>query len=57
MKSGGGMNGGGLGGNVGVVVGEFITGAFGGSGGPTDCGSRDCGMTGKCGEGAGWKSR
>ena len=54
MRLGGGMNGGGLGGKVGVVVGEAKTGVIGGSGDPTDCVSRYCGM---CGEGAGWNSR
>lgn len=50
------MNGGGLGGNVGVVVvGEILMGAFGGSGGTTDWGNMDCGIG--SGRGGGLKSR
>jgi hypothetical protein len=41
------MDGGSLGGSVGVVVGDILNGAFGGSGGTIDWGSR--------GDGAGWK--
>ena len=56
-----GMNGEGLGGNVGEVVGDIISGVFGGRGGTTDC-KTDCGSS-DCGNGSGggggwnrWKS-
>ena len=54
-RVGEGMNCGGLGGKVGEVVGDIITGVFGGSGGTADWGSRDCGI-GSGGGGGGRKS-
>jgi hypothetical protein len=54
MTVGGGLNCGGFGGNVGVLVGDVITGVFGGRGGLTDCGGGDCGSG--SGGGGGWRS-